>query len=160
MAERAVREIVLFDLAMFYHALLCLGSFSTLRVRRSNIANEVCLIYAILSKQSSGIPATLQLPLPRWLRVMALGILEPATEQVPGTIDAYQVSENDKDGLSNASPHSSAGPRTLGRITKVPHPSNDPNDPLVCETFATHSSGASLIPSDKELAPLAARRDS
>lgn len=91
---------------------------------------------------------------------MALGILEPTTEQVPGTIDAYQISENDKDGLSNASPHSSAGPRTLGRITKVPRPSNDPNDPLVCETLATNFSGASLIPSDKELAPLAARRDS
>ncbi|KAF1351174.1 synaptic vesicle transporter [Delphinella strobiligena] len=61
---------------------------------------------------------------------MALGILEPAIEQVPGTVVAYQVSKNDEDGFSNANSHSSAGPRNLDRIIRVPQPSDDPNDPL------------------------------
>ncbi|KAJ9606177.1 hypothetical protein H2200_009138 [Cladophialophora chaetospira] len=58
---------------------------------------------------------------------MALGILEPGVEHVPGTVYVYESEQRHTELLENA--------RHLkkdksGRIILVPQPSDDPNDPL------------------------------
>ncbi len=59
---------------------------------------------------------------------MALGILEPRVEHVPGTVYVYE-SEQRHAELLQAARHLKRD-RT-GRMILVPQPSDDPNDPLV-----------------------------
>jgi hypothetical protein len=59
---------------------------------------------------------------------MALGILEPSVEHVPGTVYVYQTEQRTAELLESA--HHLKKDKT-GRIILVPQPSDDPNDPLV-----------------------------
>ncbi|KAL6250758.1 hypothetical protein RBB50_003061 [Rhinocladiella similis] len=58
---------------------------------------------------------------------MALGILEPGVEHVPGTVYVYESEQRHADLLESAR-HLKRD--KTGRIILVPQPSNDPNDPL------------------------------
>ncbi|KAK6376596.1 uncharacterized protein PV06_05868 [Exophiala oligosperma] len=58
---------------------------------------------------------------------MALGILEPGVEHVPGTVYVYESEQRHADLLETAR-HLKRD--KTGRIILVPQPSNDPNDPL------------------------------
>ena len=59
---------------------------------------------------------------------MALGILEPKVEHVPGTVYVYDTEQRQADLLETAQ-HLKRD--KSGRIILIPQPSNDPNDPLV-----------------------------
>lgn len=59
---------------------------------------------------------------------MALGILEPAVEHVPGTVYVYDAQQRQTTLLDSA--HHLKRDKT-GKIILVPQPSADPNDPLV-----------------------------
>lgn len=59
---------------------------------------------------------------------MALGILEPNVEHVPGTVYVYDAEQRQNELLETAQ-HLKRD--KTGRIILVPQPSNDPNDPLV-----------------------------
>ena len=59
---------------------------------------------------------------------MALGILEPKVEHVPGTVFVYESERRQAELLENAQ-HLKKDKN--GRTILVPQPSNDPNDPLV-----------------------------
>jgi hypothetical protein len=85
---------------------------------------------------------------------MALGILEPTVEHVPGTVYVYESEQRHAELLENAR-HLKKD--KTGRIILVPQPSGDPNDPLVC--LLRHCSTMSLLTPLVELASLAARRD-
>ncbi|KAL2418100.1 hypothetical protein ABEF95_000506 [Exophiala dermatitidis] len=58
---------------------------------------------------------------------MALGILEPAVEHVPGTVYVYEADQRQAELLEAA--HNLKRDKE-GRRILVPQPSNDPNDPL------------------------------
>ncbi|KIW12360.1 hypothetical protein PV08_09637 [Exophiala spinifera] len=58
---------------------------------------------------------------------MALGILEPGVEHVPGTVYVYESEQRHADLLETAR-HLKRD--KTGRVILVPQPSNDPNDPL------------------------------
>jgi len=59
---------------------------------------------------------------------MALGILEPRVEHVPGTVFVYETEQQHAELLEN---NQHLKTDTKGRIILIPQPSNDPNDPLV-----------------------------
>ncbi len=59
---------------------------------------------------------------------MALGILEPQVEHVPGTVYVYDAEQRRAELLETAQ-HLKKD--KSGRAILVPQPSNDPNDPLV-----------------------------
>ena len=59
---------------------------------------------------------------------MALGILEPRVEHVPGTVFIYESTQRHAELLENAQ-HLKKD--KSGRIILIPQPSSDPNDPLV-----------------------------
>ncbi|EXJ79324.1 hypothetical protein A1O3_08826 [Capronia epimyces CBS 606.96] len=58
---------------------------------------------------------------------MALGILEPTVEHVPGTVYVYDVDRRQAELLETAQ---NLKKDKAGRIILVPQPSDDPNDPL------------------------------
>ncbi len=71
---------------------------------------------------------------------MALGILDPPVEHVPGTVYVYNVEQRTSELLETAG-HLKKD--QTGRVILVPQPSNDPNDPLVstvqkCGTLNRH----------------------
>lgn len=59
---------------------------------------------------------------------MALGIIEPSTQHVPGTV--YVSAERVRDAERLRTDTTSKRDKT-GKIILVPQPSDDPNDPLV-----------------------------
>lgn len=59
---------------------------------------------------------------------MALGILEPKVEHVPGTVFVFETEQRHAELLETAQ-HLKKD--KTGRVILVPQPSNDPNDPLV-----------------------------
>lgn len=59
---------------------------------------------------------------------MALGILEPREEHVPGTVYVYAAEQRQAELLRSAQ-HLKKD--KTGRIILTPQPSSDPNDPLV-----------------------------
>jgi len=59
---------------------------------------------------------------------MALGILEPRVEHVPGTVYVYETEQRHTELLENAQ-HLKTD--TKGQTILIPQPSDDPNDPLV-----------------------------
>lgn len=59
---------------------------------------------------------------------MALGILEPRVEHVPGTVYVYETEQRHAELLESAQ-HLKTD--TKGRTILIPQPSDDPNDPLV-----------------------------
>lgn len=59
---------------------------------------------------------------------MALGILEPDVEHVPGTVYVYDAEQRQAELLEVAR---NLKKDKAGRMILVPQPSNDPNDPLV-----------------------------
>lgn len=58
---------------------------------------------------------------------MALGILEPPVEHVPGTVNVYEAQEKENERLRT---NTSLKRDKTGRIILNPQPSDDPNDPL------------------------------
>ena len=83
---------------------------------------------------------------------MALGILEPKVEHVPGTVFVYETEQRHAELLGSAR-HLKKD--KTGRIILVPQPSDDPNDPLVCSFHAPQD--AMVLTLMAELASLAAR---
>lgn len=75
---------------------------------------------------------------------MALGILEPAVEHVPGTVYVYEADQRQAELLEAA--HNLKRDKE-GRRILVPQPSNDPNDPLVSfqEAFSKPEADQSRI---------------
>lgn len=59
---------------------------------------------------------------------MALGILEPQVEHVPGTVYVYDAQQR-QTALLESAQHLKRD--KTGKIILVPQPSADPNDPLV-----------------------------
>ena len=84
---------------------------------------------------------------------MALGILEPKVEHVPGTVYVYESEQRHAELLEGAQ-HLKKD--KTGRIILVPQASNDPNDPLV--RGFPHHLRPTLTPLP-ELASLATRRN-
>lgn len=65
---------------------------------------------------------------------MPLGILEPKDERVAGTVYVYEQARRDTERLRH---DTNLKKDRTGKITLVPQPSDDPNDPLVCCPCAT-----------------------
>lgn len=59
---------------------------------------------------------------------MALGILEPNDEHVAGTVYVYEQARSNVERLGS---ESNLKRDRTGKITLIPQPSDDPNDPLV-----------------------------
>jgi hypothetical protein len=70
---------------------------------------------------------------------MALGILEPRVEHVPGTVYVYDAQQRHAELLETAQ-HLKRDKN--GRTILVPQPSNDPNDPLVSQSGFARFPGA------------------
>lgn len=84
---------------------------------------------------------------------MALGILEPRVEHVPGTVYVYHAEQRQVELLATAQ-HLKRD--KTGKVILVPQPSNDPNDPLVSLCASLPTSSTLIL---AELASLAARSD-
>lgn len=68
---------------------------------------------------------------------MALGILEPPVEHVPGTVYVYAAQQR-QTALLDSAQHLKRD--KTGKIILVPQPSADPNDPLVRAVHVLQSS--------------------